>query len=200
MEYTLSSAAVARGFSSYLATLIGLRPTFFVVHAGRLNLDFLAAALVAALSCVLAVGTKHSSRFNIVITAINLIIIVFVICAGMPYAVGDYYTPFAPFGARGIFAAASVVFFSFIGFDTVATAAEEVILHTFAASATNSAGLRACSRRATCAIAEVAKEGELLLLQVKHPATDLPIGIVGSLLICGFLYALMCGAPPATLR
>ena len=33
----------------------------------------------------------------------------------------------------------------------------------------------------------------LLLLQVKHPATDLPIGIVGSLLICGFLYALMCG-------
>ena len=126
MEYTLSSAAVARGFSSYLATLIGLKPTFFVVEAGRLNLDFLAAALVAALSCVLAVGTKHSSRFNIVVTAINLIIIVFVICAGMPYAVGDNYTPFAPFGARGIFAAASVVFFSFIGFDTVATAAEEV--------------------------------------------------------------------------
>ena len=111
MEYTLSSAAVARGFSSYLATLIGLRPTFFVVHAGRLNLDFLAAALVAALSGVLAIGTKHSSRFNIIITAVNLIVIVFVICAGMPYAVGDNYSPFAPFGARGIFAAASVVFF-----------------------------------------------------------------------------------------
>jgi APA family basic amino acid/polyamine antiporter len=123
MEYTLSSAAVARGFSSYLATLIGLKPTFFVVHAGRVNLDF----LVAALSCVLAIGTKHSSRFNIIITAVNLIVIVFVICAGMPYAVGDNYSPFAPFGARGIFAAASVVFFSFIGFDTVATAAEEVI-------------------------------------------------------------------------
>ena len=37
-----------------------------------------------------------------------------------------------------------------------------------------------------------------VLPQVKHPATDLPIGIVGSLLICGFLYSLMCGASTCT--
>ena len=128
MEYTLSSAAVARGFSAYLATLVGQSPTFFIVNAGRLDLDFLALALVAALSSVLAWGTKQSSRFNIGVTCVNLIVIVFVVCAGMPYAMGDNFIPFAPFGARGVFSAASVVFFSFIGFDTVATAAEEVRL------------------------------------------------------------------------
>ena len=130
MEYTLSSAAVARGFSAYLATLIGLSPTIFIVHAGKAEMDFFALGLVVALSVVLAYGTKQSSRFNIVVTGINLVIIVFVVCAGMPYAVGDNFIPFAPFGARGVFSAASVVFFSFIGFDTVATAAEEVCHQT----------------------------------------------------------------------
>ena len=57
---------------------------------------------------------------------INLGVIVYVVCAGMPYAAGSNYRPFAPFGAHGVFAAASIVFFSFIGFDTIATTAEEV--------------------------------------------------------------------------
>lgn len=126
MEYTLSSAAVARGFSSYLATLAGQDPTFFIVNAGPVDLDFLALGLVAALTGVLAYGTKQSARFNIGVTGLNLAVIVFVVCAGMPYAIGENFIPFAPFGARGVFSAASVVFFSFIGFDTVATAAEEV--------------------------------------------------------------------------
>ena len=56
----------------------------------------------------------------------NLLVIVYVVCAGMPYAAGTNYRPFAPFGAHGVFTAASIVFFSFIGFDTIATTAEEV--------------------------------------------------------------------------
>lgn len=65
----------------------------------------------------------------------------------VPSLQAENYTPFMPFGIRGVFTGASVVFFSFIGFDTVATAAEEV----------------------------------------KNPARDLPIGIIGSLGICTVL-------------
>lgn len=60
MEYTLSCAAVARGFSAYLATLAGLSPTFFVVKVAFLNLDFFAIGLVALLSTILCYGTKVS--------------------------------------------------------------------------------------------------------------------------------------------
>lgn len=71
-------------------------------------------------------ATQESARFNTTVTMVNLAVIVYVVCAGMPYAAGTNYRPFAPFGAHGVFAAASIVFFSFIGFDTVATTAEEV--------------------------------------------------------------------------
>jgi amino acid transporter len=70
--------------------------------------------------------TQESARFNTIITMINLAVVVFVVCAGMPYAAGSNFDPFAPFGVHGIFSAASVVFFSFIGFDVIATTAEEV--------------------------------------------------------------------------
>jgi basic amino acid/polyamine antiporter, APA family len=69
---------------------------------------------------------QESARFNTIITMINLAVVVFVVCAGMPYAAGSNFDPFAPFGVHGIFSAASVVFFSFIGFDVIATTAEEV--------------------------------------------------------------------------
>ena len=58
MEYTLSCAAVARGFSAYLATLVGQRPTFFIVEASFLQMDFFALGLIVVLSCILAYGTK----------------------------------------------------------------------------------------------------------------------------------------------
>jgi APA family basic amino acid/polyamine antiporter len=71
-------------------------------------------------------STKESSTFNIIMVAIHLFLIVFVIAAGFPFVKAANYDPFLPFGMRGVFSGASVVFFSFIGFDTVATAAEEV--------------------------------------------------------------------------
>lgn len=61
-----------------------------------------------------------------VVSGLNLAVIVYVMCAGAPYAEPSNLIPYAPYGPRGIFTAASVVFFSFVGFDTVATAAEEV--------------------------------------------------------------------------
>lgn len=81
---------------------------------------------MAVLCFILALGTKESSRFNAVVTCLNLAVIGFVVVAGLPYGKTENYIPFAPFGAKGVFTAASVVFFSFIGFDGVAAAAEEV--------------------------------------------------------------------------
>ena len=61
-----------------------------------------------------------------VITSLEVIIILYVLAAGLPSAKPAYMADFAPFGLRGIFHAASVCFFAFVGFDAVATCAEEV--------------------------------------------------------------------------
>ena len=61
-----------------------------------------------------------------VVTGMNLIAILYVVVAGAPFGQSDNLTPFAPHGIPGIFAGAAIVYFSFVGFDTVATVAEEV--------------------------------------------------------------------------
>ena len=60
----------------------------------------------------------------------NIIAILYVIAAGAPFASGANLAPFAPFGARSVFAGAAVVFFAYVGFDSVATLAEEVGSHS----------------------------------------------------------------------
>lgn len=113
--------------------------------------DVLAAALVLVLTAILVVGVKLSARVTTVVVAIKVTVVLIVIVAGAFFVVGDNYRPFIPkaqaqeatsslqapliqlmsgytptdFGVMGIFTAASVVFFAFIGFDVVATAAEE---------------------------------------------------------------------------
>ncbi len=61
-----------------------------------------------------------------VVTGMNLIAILYVLCAGLPFAHASNLAPFAPFGIRGIFSASSIIFFAFVGFDSIATCAEEV--------------------------------------------------------------------------
>ncbi|WP_020125217.1 amino acid permease [Streptomyces sp. 303MFCol5.2] len=113
--------------------------------------DILAAALVLVLTAILVVGTKLSARVTSVVVAIKVTVVLTVIVAGAFLIDGKNYDPFVPkaqpvpagdslqspliqlmfgwapsnFGVMGIFTAASVVFFAFIGFDVVATAAEE---------------------------------------------------------------------------
>ena len=69
---------------------------------------------------------QHAVWCCAVITTTNIVVIVYVLCAGMPFGHVSNLEPFAPFGMHGIFAASSIVFFSFVGFDGVITAAEEV--------------------------------------------------------------------------
>lgn len=125
LEYTLSTAAVARGFSAYGATLLGFDSDAFLLVLGPVRVDGLACVLVILLAALLCYGTAESSFFNNIVTTTNLIIIVYVLCAGLPYGHTDNMKPFAPFGLHGVFAASSIVFFSFVGFDGAINAAEE---------------------------------------------------------------------------
>ncbi|MEU9861622.1 amino acid permease [Streptomyces sp. NPDC047971] len=117
--------------------------------------DILAFLLVLVLTVVLVLGMKLSARITALVVAIKVTVVMIVIIAGLFFIVGDNYDPFIPpavtpegggsawdaplvqtifgyeatnFGVMGIFTAASVVFFAFIGFDVVATAAEETKL------------------------------------------------------------------------
>ena len=97
LETLLSSSAVARGFSGYLATLLGLHPSDFLFPVGRwIELDFLAAGLILALTALLSRGTKQSSRFNIIVCSINLSCIAFIVVAGLPKAEPANLEPFLP--------------------------------------------------------------------------------------------------------
>ncbi|MFF4354000.1 amino acid permease [Streptomyces sp. NPDC001530] len=113
--------------------------------------DILASVLVLLLTVILVIGVKLSARVTSVVVAIKVTVVLIVIIAGAFFINGDNYAPFIPkaqeveaggslkspliqlmfgwapsnFGVMGIFTAASVVFFAFIGFDVVATAAEE---------------------------------------------------------------------------
>ena len=67
------------------------------------TLDLPAAASVVAMSFILMRSTADSSLFNNLVTGLNVLLIVFVLAAGFPYVQAANYTPFAPFGLRGIF-------------------------------------------------------------------------------------------------
>jgi APA family basic amino acid/polyamine antiporter len=113
--------------------------------------NLVSAAIVLILTAVICAGIKISARLNAVIVTIKVAIVLFVIVAGLFYVKASNYSPFVPpagsppakgatstpslladlgfsagsFGIGGIFSAAALVFFAFIGFDIVATAAEE---------------------------------------------------------------------------
>ncbi|CAD7698531.1 unnamed protein product [Ostreobium quekettii] len=131
LEYALISSTVAKGFTGYFATLFGW-PSEVLVHTvegthGLIIIDVVAFCLTLILAIILALGIKESTTFNNIVTTVNLASIVFVLGMAAPYFKTDNLVPFVPhnMGVRGIFRAASIVFFSYIGFDGVCTAAEE---------------------------------------------------------------------------
>lgn len=125
LEYTLSVAAVARAATAYSGSLLGLAPGAGLVQLGAVTLDPFAAALVLGLAALLARGTSGSAAFNSTVTLVSLIAGVYVVAAGAPLARAANLTPFFAGGGSGLLTASSIVFFAFVGFDTVASAAEE---------------------------------------------------------------------------
>lgn len=130
LEYCIGGAAVARAWTSYFATLLNHQPSDFRIHASALSADYSEldpiAVVVITLICAFAViSTKGSSRFNYLLSIVHIAVIAFIIVAGLTKADPANMRDFAPFGARGIFAASAVLFFAYIGFDAVSTMAEE---------------------------------------------------------------------------
>lgn len=168
LEYVVGGAAVARSWTSYFATLWNHKPQDFRIHVSGLadgynDLDPISVGVIILICIVAVVSTKASSRLNYVASVVHLVVIIFIIICGLIKADTSNYTPFAPFGPRGIFKASAVLFFAYVGFDAVSTMAEET----------------------------------------KNPAKDIPIGLVGSMVITTFLYCLLaitlCLMQPYTL-
>ena len=88
-------------------------------------LDLPAFLIVAFITWVLVRGIRESAWLNSSMVALKLAIIAFFIIVGAFYVKPENWTPFAPNGFRGISSAAAIIFFAYIGFDAVSTAAEE---------------------------------------------------------------------------
>jgi APA family basic amino acid/polyamine antiporter len=164
LEYAVAASAVAVGWSGYivglLAQLNNLYPALpnIVIPAeiangpfagGLINLP--AVFIGMAVTSLLVIGTKESATVNAVLVAIKVAALIMFITLSVPVINGANFEPFAPLGTAGVIGAASSIFFAFVGFDAVSTAAEET----------------------------------------KNPQRNIPIGLIGSLLICTTIYMLV---------
>ena len=149
LELAIGAAVVAKGWSSYLGTVFGFAGG--TVALGPIDFDWGALLIVTLVAILLVLGTKLSSRFSAVVTAIKVSVVILVVIVGSFYIKASNFTPFIPkpeaehqgrgmdqsvlslltgaggshYGWYGVLAGASIVFFAFIGFDIVATMAEE---------------------------------------------------------------------------
>jgi APA family basic amino acid/polyamine antiporter len=179
LEYLFAAATVAVGWSRYAVTLLNTWGINFLppeltaaplmlapggghslVASGALfNLPAVFVAIMVTVICY--IGIKQSTTVNGIVVLIKVAIVIAVIAFGAAYVNVDNWKPFIPpntgvageFGWSGILRASGIIFFAYIGFDAVSTAAQEA----------------------------------------KNPARDMPIGILGSLVICTLLYILMSG-------
>nr|AAN17434.1 Unknown protein [Arabidopsis thaliana] len=138
LEYTIGGSAVARGISPNLALIFGGEDGLPAILARHqipgldIVVDPCAAILVFVVTGLLCMGIKESTFAQGIVTAVNVCVLLFVIVAGsyLGFKTGwpgyELPTGFFPFGVDGMFAGSATVFFAFIGFDSVASTAEEV--------------------------------------------------------------------------
>lgn len=133
LEYLLATSAVATGWSAYFQSLLqgfGINLPAAISSAPGAGkggfVDLPAVLIIFIITALLARGIKESARANNIMVFIKLAVIVAFIVAGVGYVKPENWTPFAPFGFDGIVTGAATVFFAYIGFDAVSTAAEEV--------------------------------------------------------------------------
>jgi len=184
LEYGTAASTVAVGFSSYATSFLkdfgiivpaALSQPFIQSIPGPNGLQFVATGgfnLIAALGIagvcgLLLLGISESAKVNNVIVFIKVTVLLAFIAFGAFHIMPENWQPFIPpneggftFGPQGVFRAASTIFFAYLGFEAVSTAASEA----------------------------------------KNPQKDMPIGIIGSLVVCTIIYmavaAVMTGVVP----
>lgn len=135
LEYGLATSAVSVGWSGYFQSLMagfGWRlPVELSAAPGTLpgqmtycNLP--AFIIMLGVTTMLSVGVRATTRLNNLMVAVKVTVVVLFIVVGTRHVQPANWQPFAPFGYSGVLSAASLVFFAFIGFDAVSSAAEEV--------------------------------------------------------------------------
>ncbi|KAL0309110.1 UNVERIFIED_CONTAM: Cationic amino acid transporter 9, chloroplastic [Sesamum radiatum] len=135
LDYHIGAASIARSLASYVVSVLELIPFLkdnipsWVGHGeevlGALSINILAPILLVLLTVVLCWGVGESSILNSIMTVTKVLIVLFVIIVGAFEVDVSNWTPFAPYGLNSILTGATVVFFSYVGFDAVANSAEE---------------------------------------------------------------------------
>lgn len=155
LEYGLAVSSVATGWSSYFVSFLeGFNIIIPKALSGPFNpdggsyLNVPAILIILILAFLLTLGVKESTKINTVMVFVKVGVILLFIVTGMFYVEPENWQPFLPFGVSGVLSGAAIVFYAYLGFDAVSSAAEEV----------------------------------------KNPQQNMPIGIIGSLLICTLLY------------
>jgi APA family basic amino acid/polyamine antiporter len=131
LEYAVAAGAVSVGWSGYMIgyvehafdTDISDALTLGPLDGGTINLPAMIIALLVTL--LLIRGTKESATVNAMLVAIKIVALIAFIALALPVMNMEKFEPFAPLGFGGISAAAASIFFAFVGFDAVSTAAEE---------------------------------------------------------------------------
>ncbi|HJU74942.1 MAG TPA: amino acid permease [Gemmatimonadaceae bacterium] len=152
LEYAVGNVAVAISWSGYfnsLLTGLGINLPEWMVHGYRevmlssdpalralidtaprigdvpVLVNIPAFAIVLTITSLLVLGVRESARVNNILVVIKLLVLAIFIVVGAQFIDTDNYKPFAPNGFRGIWQGAAIVFFAYIGFDAISTAAEE---------------------------------------------------------------------------
>lgn len=157
LEYAVAASAVCVGWSKYAVGLFKHSLDIEIPHAlangwfdgGIINLP--AVVIGFLVTALLVRGTKESATVNAILVAIKVVALTAFIALALPVMNDANFKPFAPLGTAGIIGAAASIFFAYVGFDAVSTAAEET----------------------------------------KNPQRNIPIALVGSLLICTIFYLLV---------
>ncbi|SPD64434.1 Uncharacterized amino acid permease YhdG [Cupriavidus taiwanensis] len=135
LEYGLATSAVSVGWSGYFQSLMagfGMKlPAALSAAPGSVPgvqtvLNLPACLIMLAITWVVSYGVRESARVNNLMVAVKIGVVLLFIAVGVWHVQPANWQPFAPFGFAGIFNAAALVFFAFIGFDAVTSAAEEV--------------------------------------------------------------------------
>ncbi|STY27867.1 amino acid permease [Legionella wadsworthii] len=132
LEYAISVSAVSVGWSSYandflMAIKINLPKVLIHGPTDGGIFNFLACSIIAILTALLIWGVKSSARVNNIMVLIKLFVVILFIIVATREVNPSNWSPFLPFGWTGVVKGASLIFFAYIGFDAVSTAAEEAI-------------------------------------------------------------------------